>query len=73
MRSLAGIKGYVTNLDIPDEEVIACYHQLFHVEVAFRMAKLDLKARPRYHRKKDAIKAHLTNVLAVQLRLMTNT
>jgi len=28
-RTLAGIKGYVTNLDIPDQEVIAHYHQLF--------------------------------------------
>ena len=45
-RALAGIKGYVTNLDIPDEEVIAYYHQLFQVEASFRMAKSDLKARP---------------------------
>jgi hypothetical protein len=29
---LAGIKGYVTNLNIPDEEVIDFYHQLFRVE-----------------------------------------
>lgn len=63
-RALAGIKGYVTNLDIPDEEVIASYHQLFHVEAAFRMTKSDLKARPIYHRKRDSIEAHLTIVLA---------
>jgi len=63
-RSLAGIKGYVTNLDIPNEEVIACYHQLFQVEAAFRMAKSDLKARPIYHRKRDSIEAHLTIVMA---------
>ena len=63
-RALAGIKGYVTNLDIPDEEVIAHYHQLFQVEATFRMAKSDLKARPIYHRKRDAIEAHLTIVLA---------
>jgi len=62
--ALAGVKGYVTNLDIPDEEVIACYHQLFQVEATFRMAKSDLKARPVYHRKRDAIEAHLTIVLA---------
>src|SRR5271157_2315686 len=61
--ALAGIKGYVTNLDIPDEEVIDYYHQLFHVEATFRMAKSDLKARPIYHRKRDAIEAHLTIVL----------
>ena len=63
-RALAGIKGYVTNLDIPDDEVIACYHQLFQVEASFRMAKSDLKARPVYHRKRDATEAHLTIVLA---------
>jgi transposase len=63
-KALAGIKGYVTNLDIPDEQVVAYYHQLFHVEATFRMAKSDLKARPIYHRKRDAIEAHLTIVLA---------
>ena len=62
--ALAGIKGYVTNLDIADQEVIACYHQLFQVEKTFRMAKSDLRARPIYHRKRDAIEAHLTIVLA---------
>jgi len=62
-KALAGVKGYVTNLDIPDEQVIAYYHQLFHVEATFRMAKSDLKARPIYHRKRDAIEAHLTIVL----------
>lgn len=62
-KALAGIKGYVTNLDIPDEEVIANYHQLFQVEASFRMAKSDLRARPVYHRKQDAIEAHLTIVL----------
>ena len=62
--TVAGIKGYVTNLDIPDEQVIACYHQLFSVEASFRMAKSDLKARPIFHRKRDSIEAHLTIVLA---------
>jgi hypothetical protein len=63
-KALAGIKGYVTNLEIPDEEVIAYYHQLFQVEATFRMAKSDLKARPIYHRKRDSIEAHLTIVFA---------
>ena len=62
--ALAGIKGYVTNLDIDEQEVIACYHQLFQVEKTFRMAKSDLKARPIYHRNREAIEAHLTIVLA---------
>jgi transposase len=63
-KALAGIKGYVTNLDILDEEVIANYHQLFQIEATFRMAKSDLRARPIYHRKQDAIEAYLTIVLA---------
>jgi transposase len=56
--ALAGIKGYVTNLDIPDNEVIANYHQLFQVEATFRMAKSDLKARPIFHQNREAIEAH---------------
>jgi transposase len=63
-KALAGVKGYVTNLDIPDEQVIAYYHQLFQVEATFRMAKSDLRARPIYHQNRDAIEAHLTIVLA---------
>lgn len=63
-KALAGIKGYVTNLDIPDQEVINSYHQLWHVEQSFRMSKSDLKARPIFHHKRDSIEAHLTIVLA---------
>jgi len=62
--ALAGIKGYVTNLDIPDEKVINNYHQLFQVEATFRMAKSDLKARPVFHRNREAIESHLTIVFA---------
>lgn len=63
-KALAGVKGYVTNLDIPDEQVIAYYHQLFQVEATFRMAKSDLRARPIFHRTREAIEAHLTIVFA---------
>ncbi|MGV8083030.1 MAG: IS1634 family transposase [Coriobacteriia bacterium] len=63
-RRKAGIKGYVTNLDIPAQEVIAAYHQLFQVEKSFRMAKSDLKARPVFHQKRESIEAHLTVVFA---------
>ncbi len=63
-KALAGIKGYVTNLAIADEQVIASYHQLWHVEKSFRMSKSDLKARPIFHHKRDSIEAHLTIVLA---------
>jgi len=63
-KALAGVKGYVTNLDIPDEQVIAYYHQLFQVEATFRMAKSDLRARPIFHQTREAIEAHLTIVFA---------
>jgi transposase len=49
---------------ICNEEVVTDYNQLFQVEATFRMAKADLRARPIYHRKRDAIEAHLTIVLA---------
>jgi hypothetical protein len=62
--ALAGIKGYVTNLNLPPQEIINAYHQLFNVEKSFRMAKSDLKARPIFHRKRDSIEAHLTIVFA---------
>jgi len=64
-RRLVGLKGYVTNIPIgvmPAGEVIASYHDLWHVEQSFRMSKTDLRARPMFHRTKDAIEAHLTIV-----------
>lgn len=61
-RKRAGIKGYVTNLDIPARQVIDSYHQLFQVEKSFRIAKSDLKARPIFHHKRESIDAHLTIV-----------
>lgn len=63
-RRKAGIKGYVTDLRIPAQEVIDAYHQLFQVEKSFRMSKSDLKARPIFHHKRDSIDAHLTIVFA---------
>jgi hypothetical protein len=70
-RTLAGLKGYVTNLRAcPDgtpvtaDFVISAYHQLFQIEKSFRMAKSDLQARPIYHRTRDSIEAHLTIVFA---------
>jgi transposase len=63
-KALAGIKGYITNLDVPDIQVIAAYHQLWHVEKSFRMSKSDLKARPVFLQKRDSIEAHLTIVMA---------
>ena len=66
-RRLAGLKGYVTNIPVPvmpAGEVIASYHDLWHVEASFRMSKTDLRARPMFHDTRDAIEAHLTIVFA---------
>ena len=63
--TLVGLKGYVTNITaaiMPAAEVIASYHDLWHVEQSFRMSKSDLAARPIYHHRKDSIEAHLTIV-----------
>jgi hypothetical protein len=64
-QSLVGLKGYVTNVAatmMPAAEVIAKYHDLWHVEKSFRMSKSDLRARPMFHYTRDAIEAHLTIV-----------
>jgi hypothetical protein len=70
-RSLAGLKGYTTNLThCPDgtpvtpEYVIGAYHRLFEIERSFRMSKHDLQARPIYHRTRESIDAHLSIVFA---------
>jgi hypothetical protein len=66
-RRLVGLKGYVTNIPatlMPAAEVIASYHELWHVEASFRMSKTDLRARPVFHHTRDAIEAHLTVVFA---------
>ena len=64
-RALAGLKGYVTNLDAPTPEyVLGAYHQLWQVEKSFRMSKSDLRARPIFHHKRESIEAHLTIVMA---------
>ena len=66
-RSLVGLKGYVTNIDasvMTVGEVIGKYHDLWRIEQSFRMSKTDLRARPIFHRTKDAIEAHLTIVFA---------
>lgn len=66
-RQLLGLKGYVTNLPVekmPAASVVAAYHDLWQVERSFRMTKSDLKARPVFHRAREAIEAHLTVVFA---------
>jgi len=59
---LLGVKGYYTNIpenQLSNQEVINRYHDLWHVEQAFRMTKSDLVARPIFHYKKDSVRAHM--------------
>ena len=54
-----GLKGYRTNTNLLKEEVIEQYHQLWHIEQAFRISKHDLQIRPVYHQLKRRIEAHI--------------
>ncbi len=78
-RRLVGLKGYVTNIPasiMPAGEVISSYHDLWQVETSFRMSKTDLRARPLFARKRDAIDAHLTIVftaLAISREIQNRT
>jgi transposase len=54
-----GLKGYVTNTQLKDRQVIENYKNLWHIEKAFRMSKTDLRVRPIYHRLKHRIEAHI--------------
>lgn len=59
---LLGIKGYCTDIaqeKLSNEKVISHYHNLWRIEQSFRMSKSDLETRPIYHRKQDAIRAHV--------------
>jgi hypothetical protein len=57
---LLGVKGYYTNLtEETNKIIIDYYHNLWHVEKAFRIAKSDLAMRPIYHFKKQTIEAHI--------------
>ena len=54
-----GLKGYVTNTDLPMSEVIAQYHGLWVVERAFRIGKGTLEMRPMFHFTPRRIEAHI--------------
>ncbi len=54
-----GLKGYITNTKLNDNEVIENYRNLWHIEKAFRMSKTDLRIRPIFHRLRNRIEAHI--------------
>lgn len=54
-----GLKGYLTNTDLPMEKVISQYHGLWVVERAFRIGKGTLEMRPVFHFTEKRIGAHI--------------
>ena len=54
-----GLKGYITNTQIPIEQVYSAYHNLWHVERAFRIAKSKIEIRPMFHFTRRRIEAHI--------------
>jgi transposase len=57
--ALEGLKGYYTNLNIPNNNIVETYSNLWKIEYNFRVTKSDLALRPIYHYKEDGIKLHL--------------
>jgi transposase len=61
-KMLLGMKGYCTNIPkttLSNQNIIKRYHDLWHVEQSFRMAKTDLASRPIFHHKEEAIRSHI--------------
>ena len=54
-----GLKGYLTNTDIPIQDVYTAYHNLWHVKRAFRIAKSKIEIRPMFHFTRKRIEAHI--------------
>ena len=54
-----GLKGYITNTALSNDEVIENYQNLWKIEKAFRISKNDLRLRPIFHYKKKRIEAHI--------------
>ena len=54
-----GLKGYLTNTDIPTGDIFTAYHNLWNVEKAFRIAKSKIEIRPMFHFTRRRIEAHL--------------
>ncbi|RRD69016.1 IS1634 family transposase, partial [Tannerella forsythia] len=54
-----GLKGYLTNTTIPADKVYLAYHNLWHVERAFRITKSKIEVRPMFHFTQRRIEAHV--------------
>ena len=56
---LVSLGGYLTNTDIPIQDVYTAYHNLWHVERAFRIAKSKIEICPMFHFTRKRIEAHI--------------
>ena len=54
-----GLKGYLTNTDLPTDKIYEAYHNLWTVELAFRIAKSKIEVRPMFHFTRKRIEAHI--------------
>ena len=54
-----GLKGYITNTDLPAAEVYDQYSSLWQVERAFRITKGTVEMRPMFHFTPNRIEAHV--------------
>lgn len=55
-----GLKGYITNTDLPASEVFKQYNELWVIERAYRITKGTLEMRPMFHFTPNRIEAHVT-------------
>lgn len=54
-----GLKGYITNTDLPADEVYEQYNGLWVIERAYRVTKGTLEMRPMFHFTPKRIEAHV--------------
>jgi transposase len=54
-----GLKGYLTNTELPDKEVYEQYNGLWVIERAYRVTKGTLEMRPMFHFTSERIEAHV--------------
>lgn len=54
-----GLKGYLTNTELPVEEVYCQYNSLWVIERAYRVTKGTIELRPMFHFSERRIEAHI--------------
>ena len=54
-----GLKGYLTNTELSVEQIYTAYHNLWNIEMAFRISKSKIEIRPIFHFTRKRIEAHI--------------